>query len=129
MTDKIKADRCKAGRAAKEKGKRGERELAKVLTETLGLSHRRGQQYSGERGNPDVLADQEIGIHWECKRVERLRLGDAIRQAVNDCPHGRVPAVASRKFREGWLVTVRMEDLPALAAKVYKAIVHGGEGQ
>lgn len=69
------------GKSQREKGKRGERELAKLLKDH-GYSCRRGQQYCGSNGDADVVGLP--GIHIECKRVERLNLEDAMRQAVDD---------------------------------------------
>ena len=53
---------------SKQKGKRGELELAKKLQE-YGFEARRGQQYSGIGGD-DVVGLE--GVHIECKRVEPL---------------------------------------------------------
>ena len=69
------------GKAQREKGKRGERELAGVFRE-YGYDARRGQQYCGAAGNADVIGLP--GIHVECKRVEKLNLLDAVAQAVHD---------------------------------------------
>ena len=66
---------------SREKGKRGERELASKLRE-YGYDARRGQQYCGANGDADVLGLP--GIHIECKRVERLNLDDAMSQAKAD---------------------------------------------
>ena len=66
------------GKASREKGKRGERELAGRLRE-YGYDARRGQQYSGMDGD-DVVGLP--GIHIECKRVERLDLYAAMDQAA-----------------------------------------------
>ncbi len=66
---------------SREKGKRGERELASKLRE-YGYGTRRGQQYCGANGDADVVGLP--GIHIECKRVERLNLDDAMTQAKAD---------------------------------------------
>ena len=54
---------------SREKGKRGERELAGELRRH-GYDARRGQQYCGANGDADVVGLP--GLHIECKRVERL---------------------------------------------------------
>lgn len=54
---------------SREKGKRGERELAGELRRH-GYDARRGQQYCGANGDADVVGLS--GLHIECKRVERL---------------------------------------------------------
>ena len=73
------------GKAQREKGKRGERELAGILRE-YGYDTKRGQQYCGVAGNADVVGLP--GIHIECKRVERLNIYDAIEQSKNDARDG-----------------------------------------
>lgn len=73
---------------SREKGKRGERELAGELRRH-GYDARRGQQYCGANGDADVVGLP--GLHIECKRVERLDLYAAMSQAEHDAPvvHGR----------------------------------------
>ena len=100
------------GKSQREKGKRGERELAGQLRE-YGYDCRRGQQYCGCSGAADVVGLP--GIHIECKRVERLNLHDAMDQAVRDAgalpEDGRpFPAVFHRRDHEEWLVTMRLEE-------------------
>lgn len=92
------------GRASREKGKRGERELASKLRE-YGYECRRGQQYSGLEGE-DVIGLP--GIHIECKRVEKLNIYDSIDQAKRDAT-GSIPAVFHRKNNCEWLVTMPFE--------------------
>src|SRR5690606_100465 len=43
------------------------------------------------------------------KRVERLNIYDAMEQSVRDAKD-KVPVVAHRKNRKGWLITMRAED-------------------
>lgn len=95
------------GKTQREKGKRGERELAGVFRE-YGYDARRGQQYCGAAGNADVIGLP--GIHVECKRVEKLNLLDAVAQAVNGAFPGFLPAVFHRRDRCEWLVTMRLSD-------------------
>lgn len=95
------------GKAERERGKRGERELAKILRE-YGYDTKRGQQYCGTAGNADVIGLP--GIHIECKRVERLNILDAISQAVHDAFPGLLPTVFHRRDRCEWLVTMRLSD-------------------
>lgn len=92
---------------SKDKGKRGEAELARKLTE-YGYKSRRGQQYAGANGDPDVVGLD--GIHIECKRVERLNLYDAMAQSIRDARKMEKPAVFHRKNYSEWLVTMRLDD-------------------
>jgi len=91
---------------SKQKGSRGERELAKKLKE-YGYDCRRGQQFCGANGDADVIGLD--GIHIECKRVERLNIQDAMAQAISDCKED-MPTVMHRKNNSEWLVTMRLSD-------------------
>ena len=92
---------------SREKGKRGERELASVLR-YYGYDTRRGQQFSGANGDADVVGLP--GVHIECKRVERLDLDKAMSQAIGDARGGEVPAVFHRRNNGSWRVTLGLDD-------------------
>lgn len=92
---------------SKQKGARGERELAKVLR-AHGFKTRRGQQYCGANGDADVVGLPNI--HIECKRVERLNLYDAMTQAKSDAKQDEIPVVMHRKDKCDWLVTMSLDD-------------------
>ena len=96
---------------SRQKGARGERELASKLRE-YGYEARRGQQYNGADGSADVLGLP--GIHIECKRVERLNLEDAMSQSKRDAREGEIPTVMHRKNNCKWLVTLDLEDFMKL---------------
>lgn len=57
------------GKMQREKGKRGERELAGILRD-YGYNCRRGQQYCGTSGDADV-----IGLPDVCTGVPAIRKG------------------------------------------------------
>ena len=92
---------------SKRKGKRGELEFSNLCKEH-GFNTRRSQQYSGINGDADVVGLE--GIHIEVKRVERLNLSKAMKQAIEDSKEGEIPIVAHRKNREEWKVTMKAED-------------------
>lgn len=92
---------------SRQKGARGERELAEKLRE-YGFTTRRGQQYSGANGDADVVGVE--GLHIECKRVEKLNLDDALAQSIRDARDGEMPVVMHRKNRAEWKVTMRLDD-------------------
>lgn len=58
------------GKMSRNKGKRGEREAAKILSKMLGMEIRRGVQYKGSGDSPDVSGLSAIGLHPEVKRDE-----------------------------------------------------------
>lgn len=92
---------------SRQKGARGERELAEKLRE-YGYETRRGQQYSGANGDADVVGIP--GIHIECKRVEKLNLDDALAQSMRDARDGEMPVVMHRRNRTEWKVTMLLDD-------------------
>ena len=99
---------------SRTKGKRGELEAAHLLKE-YGYEARRGQQFSGANGDPDVVGLP--GVHIEVKRVEKLNLYEAVAQSVRDAKEGEIPIVLHRKNRAKWLVTMPFEEW----MKLYKA--------
>lgn len=92
---------------SRQKGARGERELAELLR-AYGYEARRGQQYCGSNGDADVVGMD--GFHIECKRVEQLNIYKAMEQSERDAREGEIPIVCHRKDRKGWLVTIRFDD-------------------
>lgn len=102
----------------KRKGTAGEKEVERILN-TAGIrAYRNDQIYKGGKENPDVYA--EIfgnDIHIECKRVERLNVLEAVKQAVSDANGKALPVVVHRKDRSPWLVTCRLSDLLDLIAE------------
>lgn len=108
-----------SGRRSKQKGKRGELEAAKALAECLGLEARRTQQYSGTEGTSDVVTPA-CPIHWEVKRTERLKLREAVEQAVGDST-GDPPVVLYRSNRCPWVAIIPLEALADVAQRIYLA--------
>ena len=111
------------GKMSRDKGKRGERELASILRE-FGYKARRGQQYCGVNGDGDVVGLP--GLHIECKRVESLRLYDAFAQSAADARAGEIPVVVHRRNHCPWVVIVGLEDF-ATIYREWEAGKGGGE--
>lgn len=97
-----------SGKKSQHKGRAGELELSRIL---------RGCGYDVQPGRavsygatPDISGLP--GIHIEVKRVERLNVPEAMKQAVRDAEkfHDGVPALFHRRSREPWLVTMRLQD-------------------
>ena len=90
------------GKGAQRKGADGERELAALLS--FGTV-------------PDLIGLS--GIHIEVKRVERLNVPAAFRQAQRDSERFRdgAPALFHRRSREPWLVTMELKDWLKLYGK------------
>ena len=92
---------------SRQKGKRGELELAHIL-KSYGYEARRGQQYCGANGDADVVGLPSV--HIEVKRTERFKLYDAMEQAERDAREDEIPAVFTRKNNKNWLVCMKLED-------------------
>lgn len=93
---------------SRAKGARAERELANKLKEH-GFTARRGQQFCGANGDPDVVCTELASYHLECKMVQNLNVDKAIDQATRDC-NDKTPIVCHRKNNRPWLVTMYLED-------------------
>lgn len=92
---------------SKQKGKRGEREVANFLKE-YGFEARRGQQFCGSNGDADVIGLPKMYI--EVKFVENLNVLKALQQAINDKPKDTYPVVFHRQKRQKLKVTMRTQD-------------------
>ena len=96
---------------SKRKGNQAERELLRILTGYGVQAHRNDQRYIGGESNPDIAAQiGPVSVHVECKRVERLSLAAALRQAHRDA-RDALPVVVHRRSREPWLVTMELTDI------------------
>ncbi len=103
---------------SRAKGKAAELEICHVLRELFGWVARRSQQFSGwAKGgdSPDIICDQTPSLFWEVKRVERLNLPRAMGLAIKQAGR-KTPVVVHRTNRSaaGWLLTIRLTDLPML---------------
>jgi Holliday junction resolvase len=101
-------DYHKQGRSSRNKGAQGERELAKLLSDGLGVEAiRRGYVFCGES---DVIGLKDI--HIECKRVEKLNIENAMEQARQEAEKRKdgKPTLFHRRNRKGWLVTMDLDD-------------------
>ena len=100
------------GRASRDKGQVGEREVVK-LCEAAGFTGLRTRSGGGQvRGDIAGLP----GVALEVKRVERGNVSEWMRQAEANCGDD-TPVVAHRKSREPWLCTLPMDDYLELLAR------------
>ena len=97
---------------SKRKGSRAELELLRILQEHGVEAHRNDQRYVGGIDNPDISVKMgPVNVHVECKRVERLQLAAALRQAHRDANGHALPVVVHRRSREPWIVSMELTDL------------------
>ena len=92
---------------SRTKGKVGELELAHYLTE-CGFPSRRGQQFKGGAGSPDVLAQGLEDFHIECKRVEKGTVYEWLSQAKAEAG-GKIPVVMHRRSRKEWVAILPLD--------------------
>lgn len=104
---------------SRDKGKRGERLAAKLLSE-LGINSHRGQQYNGLEGE-DVVSLDLATVHWEVKHVETLSVQAAMRQSEGDALLGQIPAVLHKKNNKPWLLTIPADRMLDFAHAVIAA--------
>lgn len=102
---------------SKRKGAAGERSACQELKDRFGWDAHRTQQYSGysDGNSPDIVCDQTPGLFWEIKRVERINLMKVLalaeKQAGRKCP---IVMHRPNKCPVGWMITLKLEDLPRL---------------
>jgi hypothetical protein len=101
----------------KQKGKRGELELCRVLKELFGWDARRSVQFNGNAGDADLIVPEAPGLFVECKRVQALNLGKAMKLAIQQAGP-KLPAIFHRRNNEEWMVTVRCSDLKGLCQMI-----------
>lgn len=103
---------------SRRKGKVGELELAKVLTD-LGWPARRSQQFCGANGDADVICDALPWLSCEVKRREQIsQLHSWVAKARIDAPPETLGTVFHRKNNCDWLVTMHIDDWAALVRNV-----------
>lgn len=105
-------DPRRAGRAARNKGARGEVELVKTL-QAAGWPDCRRNFGSGARGGADNVYGP-TDTCWEIKWVERLNLALAWRQVTKAARPTDTRIVAHRVSNKPWLATLSQRDLWAL---------------
>lgn len=106
-------------KAQREKGKRGERLWRDKLREH-GFEAERAGYKQAHLGSGGADVEDDSGIWWEVKFVEKLNVREAYRQASEACPIGVPPAVAHKTSSEPFLVTLAGEDFLLLLAELRK---------
>lgn len=114
-------DKSRAGKAAREKGARFERELSKLFNEH-GFHTHRGYVFHKQSDVVDLF-----GIHVEAKAHERMNAWDALQQAVTESEKRKdgMPTVFWKRSRKGIMVCMRFDDW----MKLYKMARGKQEGE
>ena len=101
---------------SRRKGKVGELEICHELGNRFGWRARRSApMQAGNTGYADIVCDQTPSLFLEVKRVEKLNVPRALATAVSQAGR-KCPVVLHRQNRSplGWMMTLRLEDLPRL---------------
>ncbi len=104
---------------SRDKGQRGELEVAALLRE-YGFEGRRGQQYQGGPGSPDVVHSIS-NVHIEVKFTEKFNAYAAMDQAIEDKDARETPVVFHRRKRKKWLVVMSARDFLQMMRKLRTA--------
>lgn len=101
---------------SRAKGKRGELEAAKALSEALRVGVERTVQYNGAAGDADLSIEALPNLHVEVKRrrcnITPHQAEEFLKQAERDARPGKVPIVIHRADGDsGWCITLRLSRL------------------
>jgi hypothetical protein len=112
-----------SGKKSRNKGKRGEREAARLMSDLLGVPVTRGVQYKGTPESPDLAGLDQYGLHAEVKRDERTvsaSMYKAIEQSRKESG-GLIPFVLARKNNESWVLAIEVSNLVEFSKRVLLA--------
>lgn len=110
------------GRMSREKGRKGEIELCKLLSAELGVTLQRNRDQAAN-GGADCL--QLRGFAIECKRTERLARPTWWAQATEQGQKATAePLVFYRRSREPWQALIRTADGGYRDATFEQAVYH-----
>ena len=103
----------------KRKVNPGELELLHIH-EARGLQAARNDQaFVGGRENPDISLP---GIHLEVKRVEALRITEALNQAVSDAAGRALPVVMHQRNCGEWVALMRLDGFRMLYSEARASV-------
>lgn len=110
------------GKSQRDKGARGEREVADLF-EDQGLKARRGMRQSQDAtGEPDVVVEPAPWLWVEVKRGKTTRPVAALKQAIKAAGANRVPIAVTRDDYDAPVVTLRFADFIGFIRDAYPAI-------
>lgn len=104
--------RRRRGKAARRKGKVGERAARVPLEFLTGCKWERSAGQSRERGGedmPDLICEERPGLHPEVKVGKNPPLYPALRQAKEDAGDDAIPFVLAKRDGEGWVLLVEVD--------------------
>lgn len=113
---------------SKQKGKRGELEVAHILKENGFENARRTAQYCGNTGDASDVVGLD-GFHIEIKRCETIKIMDWIRQAERDHKAEEIPLVVFRKSHDDWYAVLKFTSLLELIKTEKSDRFSGGDNE
>lgn len=112
---------------SRRKGSAGELEAAHAINAVLPHAKaRRAQQFAGHHTAADLVCEGLPGIMVEVKRKQSLNLHKTMDKSLEDCVEDQTPVIIHRKDNCEWLLTVRLEDVPAM---MWKFLREGTPGE
>lgn len=104
------------GDRSRNKGLRGEHELASIFTDAGWTT--RGLEAGGDWLVFPALphSAKPRALHIECKRQERIRIVEWLDQARTEAPAGIPPVVCFRQNHGQWIAALPLADLLRLIA-------------
>ena len=99
---------------ANQKGKRFERDVAKIINKKFGTHVRRTPMSGGMDFKGDIICIDDNSIisefSFECKNQEALNIWKALKQSRYDAPMGKLPLVVFTKNHQTEYVALELED-------------------
>lgn len=108
-----RAERSRIGKASRDKGKRGERAVVKLLAALWPDGERRIQDRGAEKDGPDIVFER-ARLHGEVKHRKTTAIQMAIRDARNNCRPGYF------WFAVDWITNNRV--LPVIAFDLHEFV-------
>lgn len=122
--DRKPVQKMNCGNYPRRKGKRGELELARFLTDR-GFFAERAQQYKGNAGAQDLNCPEfdKLGLAIECKRVERFNGSVWLTKAMEDFKGERIPVIFWRGNNRPWAVMMLADDFIDIIQRLRVALI------
>lgn len=112
----------KRGKKSRNKGANYERKVAGIFKDALGVLLSRTPQSGGFQKGKNVHSDfkgdivcleegKDFNLHIECKNAQTLSIPAWTKQAEEDCPPGKIPAIVfHRKNTDVESIVLKLED-------------------
>ena len=103
------------GSGKRNKGARGEREAAALLSDELGFIVKRNIDQTREGGCDITIGKWQL----EIKRQEKISIDKWFKQATDACKSNQTPAVMFRRSNQDWKVCINLKDFCYLVRETF----------